>query len=130
MARRHGAVLIVGFHERQGERLFNAAGVFYPDGRRIVERKHLIMDAERRKKHAVQAATCLSPDAIEQCIRLNVAQVACNQAGWDATSRYFHPGGAQVAMCDGSVRFVGDSVDLDVWVAAGTRSGQESAPLP
>lgn len=42
----------------------------------------------------------------------------------------YHPGGAQVAMCDGSVRFAAESVDLDVWVAAGTRRGAESRPLP
>jgi prepilin-type processing-associated H-X9-DG protein len=42
----------------------------------------------------------------------------------------YHPGGVQVGMCDGSVRFVADSIDLDVWLATGTRSSQESAPLP
>jgi prepilin-type N-terminal cleavage/methylation domain-containing protein len=42
----------------------------------------------------------------------------------------YHPGGVLVALCDGSVRFANESVDLDVWVAAGTRRGRESMPLP
>lgn len=36
-----------------------------------------------------------------------------------------HPGGVNVAMCDGSVRFVSDAVNLDIWRAIGTRNGQE-----
>jgi prepilin-type N-terminal cleavage/methylation domain-containing protein/prepilin-type processing-associated H-X9-DG protein len=41
-----------------------------------------------------------------------------------ATSR--HPGGVNVAMCDGSVTFVSDNVDRTIWRAAGTRNGKES----
>ncbi len=37
-----------------------------------------------------------------------------------------HPQGVHVAMGDGAVRFVGSTVDRDVWWAVGTRSGQES----
>jgi prepilin-type N-terminal cleavage/methylation domain-containing protein/prepilin-type processing-associated H-X9-DG protein len=40
-------------------------------------------------------------------------------------SRSYHPGGVNVAFCDGSVRFVKDSIGLDVWKALGTRSGGE-----
>jgi prepilin-type processing-associated H-X9-DG protein len=36
-----------------------------------------------------------------------------------------HPGGVNVLMCDGSVRFVGDRVGLDIWRAIGTRNGKE-----
>ncbi len=39
------------------------------------------------------------------------------------TSR--HPGGANVGMLDGSVRFVKDSVNLAAWGALGTKSGGE-----
>jgi len=44
--------------------------------------------------------------------------------GWRA-ARSFHPGGVNVAYADGSLRFVGDGVDLAVWQAAATRAGQE-----
>ena len=36
-----------------------------------------------------------------------------------------HPGGVHVAMADGSVRFVKDSVNVTVWQAVGTRYGRE-----
>lgn len=36
-----------------------------------------------------------------------------------------HPGGVQMALCDGSVRFISDNIDLRTWRAVGTRSGRE-----
>jgi prepilin-type N-terminal cleavage/methylation domain-containing protein/prepilin-type processing-associated H-X9-DG protein len=36
-----------------------------------------------------------------------------------------HPGGVNVAMADGSVRFVKDTVSLQTWWAVGTRNGNE-----
>ena len=37
----------------------------------------------------------------------------------------FHPGGAVVALADGSVRFVSESIDTKVFVDACTRAGGE-----
>ena len=42
----------------------------------------------------------------------------------------YHPGGVNVAMGDGSVRFATNTVDLTVWRAIGTRNGGEIAQLP
>jgi prepilin-type N-terminal cleavage/methylation domain-containing protein/prepilin-type processing-associated H-X9-DG protein len=42
-----------------------------------------------------------------------------------AAARSNHPGGVNAAMSDGSVRFVKDSVNPDVWRGLGTRSGGE-----
>jgi prepilin-type N-terminal cleavage/methylation domain-containing protein/prepilin-type processing-associated H-X9-DG protein len=42
----------------------------------------------------------------------------------NATS--LHPGGVNVAMCDGSVRFVREQVNLYTWWSAGTRNGAEA----
>ena len=41
------------------------------------------------------------------------------------TSRSMHPGGVNAAMCDGSCRFVGDTISLSVWRALGTSNGGE-----
>lgn len=45
-------------------------------------------------------------------------------------SRSYHPGGVHTALCDGSVRFVSDSVDQKVWWAVATPRGREAAALP
>ncbi|MDW8244417.1 MAG: DUF1559 domain-containing protein [Thermogemmata sp.] len=42
-----------------------------------------------------------------------------------AAARSRHPGGVNAAMADGSVRFIRDSIDVNVWRAMGTRSGGE-----
>ncbi|MGC8639974.1 MAG: H-X9-DG-CTERM domain-containing protein [Isosphaeraceae bacterium] len=42
-----------------------------------------------------------------------------------ATARSWHPGGVNVLMGDGSVRFVRESVSRAVWRALGTRNGGE-----
>jgi prepilin-type processing-associated H-X9-DG protein/prepilin-type N-terminal cleavage/methylation domain-containing protein len=49
--------------------------------------------------------------------------------GWRA-ARSRHGGGVNVAMADGSVRFVADAVDAAVWQAAATRAGGEPLALP
>jgi prepilin-type N-terminal cleavage/methylation domain-containing protein/prepilin-type processing-associated H-X9-DG protein len=40
-------------------------------------------------------------------------------------ARSFHPGGVNVGMGDGSVRFVKNTVNIDAWRALGTRQGSE-----
>ena len=49
--------------------------------------------------------------------------------GWRA-ARSNHPGGVNVMMADGSLRFVGDAVDADVWKALATIAGGEARPSP
>ncbi len=41
------------------------------------------------------------------------------------TARSTHPGGVNAGMCDGSVRFVEDNIDLAAWQALGTPNGGE-----
>ncbi len=43
---------------------------------------------------------------------------------WQA-ARSRHPGGVNLLLCDGSVRFVADSVDAETWHAIGSRNGGE-----
>lgn len=44
---------------------------------------------------------------------------------WYTAARSKHPGGVNVAMCDGSVRFVKDSISLATWGAISTSRGRE-----
>ena len=47
--------------------------------------------------------------------------------GWydSITATSNHPGGVNVALCDGSVRFVKDSINMQMWWAVGTKAGGE-----
>ena len=42
------------------------------------------------------------------------------------TANSSHPGGVNLGLCDGSVRFVLDGVDIFIWNSVGTRAGKES----
>ncbi|MCM2371234.1 DUF1559 domain-containing protein [Aporhodopirellula aestuarii] len=46
------------------------------------------------------------------------------------TSRSYHVGGVQVGVLDGSVRFVTDSVDRQLWQGLSTRNGREVITWP
>ena len=43
-------------------------------------------------------------------------------------SRSRHPGGVQVALCDGSVHFISNNIDITVWRALSTTHGGEVVP--
>ena len=51
---------------------------------------------------------------------------------WAITSGFksLHPGGANLAMGDGSVHFVSETIDHQVYANLGTRAGEEVAKLP
>jgi prepilin-type processing-associated H-X9-DG protein len=74
------------------------------------------------------------PDILEHidyCKRADIYNPPCdgptsaNPSNIAARSR--HPGGVQACMCDGSVRFVTNSINLDTWRAVSTAAGRESA---
>lgn len=49
-----------------------------------------------------------------------------SSCGWGVfASRSNHLGGVHVSRCDGSVTFVNESIDLELWRALGTRNGHE-----
>jgi prepilin-type processing-associated H-X9-DG protein len=58
---------------------------------------------------------------------------SCGNTGFNAihiAASSYHPGGANVCLTDGSVRFVAETIDFAVWQAAGTRIRGESVQLP
>lgn len=46
------------------------------------------------------------------------------------TSRSYHAGGVNIAMLDGSIRLVTDSIDLQLWRGLSTRAGSEVVATP
>lgn len=49
-----------------------------------------------------------------------------NGCGWGVfAARSNHTGGVNIARCDGSVQFISENLDLQVWRAFGTRNGGE-----
>ena len=46
------------------------------------------------------------------------------------SSRSYHPGGVHVALCDGTVRFMNQEVELFAWQAMATPAGGEGTTLP
>ena len=41
------------------------------------------------------------------------------------TANSYHPGGVNLLLCDGSVRFIKDSINLGTWRGLGSRNGGE-----
>jgi prepilin-type N-terminal cleavage/methylation domain-containing protein len=77
-----------------------------------------------------------TPDLVRWCDsedKLPGARASCLQSVTPLnmvlhTSRSMHPGAVVTGMCDGSVRFVSDEVDLLVWRQYGTPRGGEVVP--
>jgi prepilin-type N-terminal cleavage/methylation domain-containing protein/prepilin-type processing-associated H-X9-DG protein len=68
-------------------------------------------------------------DQVKSCIDLSkqLPKSPCQpHNGGHISARSYHAGGANVAMADTSVRFVGDDVALSVWKPLGTRKGGET----
>ena len=58
---------------------------------------------------------------------LDAPYAPCIQSTTEAAQyvRSYHPGGANLTLADGSVRFVSENVDAEVFKAHGSRAGGE-----
>jgi len=67
------------------------------------------------------------PDQLNWCANNPVKEAPCIWTGTNmfVSVRSFHSGGVNMAMADGSVRFVSSSIDTIVFKAAGSRNGAE-----
>ena len=75
-----------------------------------------------------------TPNAkVYDCIANNSTSMTGNETSMTPygfrAARSWHTGGVNIALLDGSGRFVSDTVDLNVWRASATRSGGESLSL-
>jgi predicted amidohydrolase len=200
LARKHNIAIIAGFYEKNAEKVFNSAGVFMPDGRRVIQRKYHVMedekkncgtvpgerkrtlfeingfkcailicadtgipgiydeleaekcaaifaitagagressgfrqaelsDPERLKKYLDTALACIGPESVKTSLRLKIAQVFCNQSGWQPETGYYHPGGSCILDHTGEAsavippRFVLEHVKADMAIGTITKNG-------
>jgi prepilin-type N-terminal cleavage/methylation domain-containing protein/prepilin-type processing-associated H-X9-DG protein len=77
------------------------------------------------------APNASDPDVLQQaqyCIPVEPNPPCSGQSGgnqFKAAARSRHTGGVNAVMCDGSVQFVNDAIDLATWRAASTTKGEE-----
>lgn len=75
-----------------------------------------------------------APDIGGTCVNRPEEGLPCTTgaAGTDRSmaSRSRHPGGVQALFCDGSVRFVSETIDLTIWKAASSQGGNETEMIP
>ena len=71
----------------------------------------------------------LVPDQFDWCIpsEYQLRRAPCIWTGTNmfVSVRSYHPGGVNLGLADGSVRFVADAVDQEVFQALGSRDGEE-----
>ena len=86
-----------------------------------------VIDTERQARWADGAGTVhqynhyyLPNDSTPDC---------SSRGGFWKAARSRHTGGVNLALCDGSVRFVRDTVTIDTWRAVSTRAGNEPKTL-
>ena len=55
---------------------------------------------------------------------------SCNAAGYDTltTASSYHPGGVDLLLLDGSVKFAKNGIAIRTWIALGTIAGEEVIP--
>ncbi len=52
----------------------------------------------------------------------------CARRLWINAARSRHPGGVNVCFCDGSLKFISNTIDVNTWHALWTRAGSEVVP--
>jgi prepilin-type N-terminal cleavage/methylation domain-containing protein/prepilin-type processing-associated H-X9-DG protein len=83
---------------------------------------------------STKAAPNSSVDDVSKCVDRPEIGLPCTDSSterdYSLASRSRHPAGVTVAMCDGSVRFVTQEIDLATWKAASSINQGEKETLP
>src|SRR5262245_46871389 len=65
----------------------------------------------------------VNPDCVANFVSVPADPLTRSSGHGLSTARSRHPGGVNALLCDGSVRFIADSIDLATWRALATRAG-------
>ncbi len=75
-------------------------------------------------------STTLTPNSpMWDCLNLSTSTVSGNSNGNQTcahtAARSYHPGGVNITFCDGSVKFIKNTINPTVWLALGSIGGAE-----
>jgi prepilin-type N-terminal cleavage/methylation domain-containing protein/prepilin-type processing-associated H-X9-DG protein len=74
--------------------------------------------------HTLTTPNTTTPDVVAWSIQTHDPLMPVNTSGPEFnTARSRHPGGVNACLCDGSVRFITNDIDLKTWQALGTMDG-------
>jgi prepilin-type N-terminal cleavage/methylation domain-containing protein/prepilin-type processing-associated H-X9-DG protein len=65
-------------------------------------------------------------DRLQWCQSIPMAPCLSTSQGINLSARSYHPGGVNTAFADGSLHFIANTVDPNVWLGLGTRNGGET----
>ena len=71
-----------------------------------------------------------SPATNHKASRVLPCAVVAENTAYQIAARSRHPGEVNVSLCDGSVRFVSETISHAIWEAALSGNGGESLQLP
>jgi prepilin-type N-terminal cleavage/methylation domain-containing protein/prepilin-type processing-associated H-X9-DG protein len=99
------------------------------DARDVDWRGDIHNDDGEFRFHTVLTPNSTTPDVLGMCMPTGDPLMPCTTGGATVqmtAARSRHPGGVNVAFCDGSVQFVSDSIQSSTWQALGTMDGGDA----
>jgi prepilin-type N-terminal cleavage/methylation domain-containing protein/prepilin-type processing-associated H-X9-DG protein len=77
-------------------------------------------------------ATSFAQKSIKWPINIGLQSTSSVYSGFNNNGPFgsHHPGGANFSLCDGSVRFISETIAMEIYLSAASRDGEETLTLP